>query len=309
MWVCDGKLIGVPTAGASVPNPSGQPSAGNIGLGFAIPVDLAKSVSDQLIATGSVTHSSFGVEAVTVSSAAAGEAGVDQGLYLSRVLPGGPAASAGLRAGDVITKLDDQPATDTNQLAAITLTKRPGDSVSITYERGGAVRHHHRDTRRPTLARQGALSRNDTAMRGSHPWSRRALCGCRLPTQLDADLSRVVARKHSCWSVETSFRVTSSTPGWKPANAGRMLPWSATSPWRCSPSWCCNSSASTLPSPSPGRKSAGGSPSPLQGQPPPPPSTPALLTSAPPRSPLKGSWVSVDGSWGPSALCAVGCDG
>jgi putative serine protease PepD len=77
------------------------------------------------------------VEAVTVSSAAAGEAGVDQGLYLSRVLPGGPAASAGLRAGDVITKLDDQPATDTNQLAAITLTKRPGDSVSITYERGG----------------------------------------------------------------------------------------------------------------------------------------------------------------------------
>ena len=61
MWVCDGKLIGVPTAGASVPNPSGQPSAGNIGLGFAIPVDLAKSVSDQLIATGSVTHSSFGV--------------------------------------------------------------------------------------------------------------------------------------------------------------------------------------------------------------------------------------------------------
>jgi putative serine protease PepD len=89
MWVCDGKLIGVPTAGASVPNPSGQPSAGNIGLGFAIPVDLAKSVSDQLIATGSVTHSSFGVEAVTVSSAAAGEAGVDQGLYLSRVPPGG----------------------------------------------------------------------------------------------------------------------------------------------------------------------------------------------------------------------------
>ena len=134
---CDGKLIGVPTAGASVPSPSGQPSAGNVGLGFAIPVDLAKSVSDQLIATGSVTHSSFGVEAVTVSSAPASEAGVSEGLYLAGVVPGGPAASAGLRAGDVITKLDGQPATDTNQLAAITLTRRPGDSVSVTYQRAG----------------------------------------------------------------------------------------------------------------------------------------------------------------------------
>jgi putative serine protease PepD len=134
---CDGKLIGVPTAGASVPSPSGQPSPGNIGLGFAIPVDLAKSISDQLIATGSVTHSYFGVEAVTVSSAAASEAGVSEGLYLAGVVPGGPAASAGLRAGDVITKLDGQPATDTNQLAAITLTKRPGDSVSVTYQRAG----------------------------------------------------------------------------------------------------------------------------------------------------------------------------
>jgi putative serine protease PepD len=134
---CDGKLIGVPTAGASVPSATGQPSPGNIGLGFAIPVDLAKSVSDQLIATGSVTHSYFGVEAVTVSSAAAGEAGVSEGLYLAGVVSGGPAARAGLRVGDVITKLDGQPATDTNQLAAITLTKRPGESVSVTYERAG----------------------------------------------------------------------------------------------------------------------------------------------------------------------------
>jgi putative serine protease PepD len=134
---CDGKLIGVPTAGASVPTETGQPSPGNIGLGFAIPVDLARSVSDELIANGSVTHSSFGVEAATVSSTRAGETGVAQGLYLTRVAPGGPAAAAGLRTGDVITELDGQQATDTNQLAAITVTKRPGERVSITYERGG----------------------------------------------------------------------------------------------------------------------------------------------------------------------------
>ena len=134
---CDGKLIGVPTAGASVPNPSGQSSPGNIGLGFAIPVDVAKSVSDQLIATGSVTHSFFGVDAVTVAAETAGDGGVKQGLYLAGVVPGGPAGAAGLRVGDVITQLDGQAATDTNQLAAITLTKRPGDRVSVTYERGG----------------------------------------------------------------------------------------------------------------------------------------------------------------------------
>jgi putative serine protease PepD len=134
---CDGRLIGVPTAGASVPSRSGQPSAGNIGLGFAIPVDLAKSVSDQLIATGSVTHSTFGVEAVTVSSTAAEETGVEKGLYLAGVVPDGPASQAGLRAGDIITELDGEPATDTNQLAAITLTKRPGEHIDITYERGG----------------------------------------------------------------------------------------------------------------------------------------------------------------------------
>jgi putative serine protease PepD len=134
---CDGKLIGVPTAGAAVPSESGQSSPGNIGLGFAIPVDLARSVSDQLIAKGSITHSYFGVEAVTISSEEADQAGVSQGLYLAGVVAGGPASRAGLRVGDIITALDGQAATDTNQLAAISLTKRPGESVSVRYERAG----------------------------------------------------------------------------------------------------------------------------------------------------------------------------
>jgi putative serine protease PepD len=53
------------------------------------------------------------------------------------VVPGGPAARAGLRAGDIITSIAGQPATHTNQLAAVELTKRPGDSVSIGYQRNG----------------------------------------------------------------------------------------------------------------------------------------------------------------------------
>jgi putative serine protease PepD len=53
------------------------------------------------------------------------------------VTPGGPSASAGLRTGDMITKIDGEPASDPNQLFALTLTKRAGDTVSITYVRNG----------------------------------------------------------------------------------------------------------------------------------------------------------------------------
>ena len=134
---CSGNLIGVPSAGASVPNESGQSSAGNVGLGFAIPVNLAKSVSDELIATGSVTHSYFGVEVDQIPAAAARQAGTSEGLYVVAVVPAGPSARAGLRSGDVITEIDGEAATDPTQLAAITLTKKPGDQVSITYQRDG----------------------------------------------------------------------------------------------------------------------------------------------------------------------------
>ena len=134
---CAGDLIGIPSAGATVPSENGQSSAGNVGLGFAIPVDLAKAVSDELIATGSVTHSYFGIQVISIPPAAAKQAGTSEGLYVAGVVPGGPAADAGLRAGDVITEINGEPATDPNQLQALTLTKKQGDTVSITYERGG----------------------------------------------------------------------------------------------------------------------------------------------------------------------------
>jgi putative serine protease PepD len=135
---CNNQLIGVPSAGATVPSASGEPSAGgSIGLGFAIPVDLAKTVSDEIIATGSVTHSYFGLVTVPVPREAAAQAGVPEGLYIRTAVPGGPAAQAGLREGDVITTIDGQPATSNTQLQAITLTKKPGETVEIGYERNG----------------------------------------------------------------------------------------------------------------------------------------------------------------------------
>jgi putative serine protease PepD len=135
---CSAKLIGVPSAGAVAPNPGlGGGSTGSIGLGFAIPVDVAKSVSDQIIATGTVTHAYFGISVVTMPQSAAKQLGLTGGLYVQSVVPGGPSADAGLRAGDIITKLNGEPATSSDQLAALTITQKPGDVVTVTYLRDG----------------------------------------------------------------------------------------------------------------------------------------------------------------------------
>jgi putative serine protease PepD len=134
---CEGQLVAVPTAGATVPSASGESSGGSIGLGFAIPVDLAKSVSDEIIATGRVTHAFFGLQTAPIPPEAASQAGVPEGLFVQAVTPGGPAERAGLRASDVITSIDGKAATSNIQLQELTITKKPGDTVSVGYNRSG----------------------------------------------------------------------------------------------------------------------------------------------------------------------------
>ena len=135
---CSGQLIGIPSAGATVPSSTGESSAGgSIGLGFAIPVDLAKTISDEIISTGRVTHAFFGLQTVPIPEAAAKEAGISAGLFVAGVVANGPAEQAGLRQGDVITKVNGNPATNNVQLQELTLTKSPGDKVPVDYERDG----------------------------------------------------------------------------------------------------------------------------------------------------------------------------
>jgi putative serine protease PepD len=131
---CSGALVGVPTAGATVPSPSGESGGGSIGLGFAIPVNLATKVANEIIDTGGVSHAFLGIQAQSVS----GGASQGEGLWVAAVVPGGPAATAGLQAGDIITTIDGSPAVSTDQLMALTLTKRAGDRVEIGYARDGA---------------------------------------------------------------------------------------------------------------------------------------------------------------------------
>jgi putative serine protease PepD len=72
---------------------------------------------------------------VPISASAAEQSGTPEGLFVQAVAPGGPADHAGLHVGDVITEIDGQKATTGVQLESLTLTKRPGDTVKVTYTR------------------------------------------------------------------------------------------------------------------------------------------------------------------------------
>ncbi len=131
---CDGQLVGLPTAGATVPNASGEPSAGSVGINFAVPIDLAKLVADEIIETGKAEHSYIGLQTTLVQ----GPDGTPGGLQVAAIDPSGPAAEAGLKAGDVITEIDGEAAQSNDQLLAITLKERAGSTFEVEYERGGA---------------------------------------------------------------------------------------------------------------------------------------------------------------------------
>ncbi|MHC9293138.1 S1C family serine protease [Mycobacterium sp. LTG2003] len=124
----NGELIGVNSAIASLGGGQGSGGAqsGSIGLGFAIPVDQAKRIADELISTGTVQHASLGVQLSTD--------GGTSGAAIAGVANGGPAAQAGLRSGMVITKIDDRPIDGPEALIAAVRSKAPGDQVTVTYE-------------------------------------------------------------------------------------------------------------------------------------------------------------------------------
>jgi putative serine protease PepD len=131
---CHGRLVGINTAGAAVSNNGG----GSIGLGFAIPIDLAGTVADELIADGRVTRPGFGMQVQPIPRELAQAAGGTAGLFVEAVTAGGPADKAGLRPGDVIVEVDGEPAESIDPLVVKTLKMKPGDVVHLTFVRRGA---------------------------------------------------------------------------------------------------------------------------------------------------------------------------
>jgi putative serine protease PepD len=130
---CHARLVGINTAGAALANSGG----GSIGLGFAIPVDLARGIGDELIAEGKVTRPTFGMQVQAIPQELAQAAGASAGLFVETVTAGGPADRAGLRPGDVIVEVDGEPEQSVDALVLKTLELKAGDVVHLTYERQG----------------------------------------------------------------------------------------------------------------------------------------------------------------------------
>jgi putative serine protease PepD len=122
----NGELVGVNSAIATLGGDAGpQAQSGSIGLGFAIPVDQAKRIADELIQSGTASHASLGVQV-------GNDAGVD-GAKIVEVTSGGAAAAAGLPSGVVVTKVDDRVIGSADALVAAVRSKAPGDKVTLTY--------------------------------------------------------------------------------------------------------------------------------------------------------------------------------
>ncbi len=134
-----GEVIGINSAIATLGGGSspfgGSAQGGSIGVGFAIPIDEARSVAEEIIQTGRATHPSIGVSATNSSSSAD-----RKGALVREVLDGGGAAQAGLRPNDLIVAVDGDEVTSVDELILAIRSHRIGETVTLTYVRSSRDR-------------------------------------------------------------------------------------------------------------------------------------------------------------------------
>ncbi|MGA8257473.1 MAG: trypsin-like peptidase domain-containing protein [Nocardioides sp.] len=132
----NGHVIGINSSIRSTGSNGLGGEAGSIGLGFAIPIDEVLPVIEQMKNGEVPTHARLGITVQNVASDGAGAQVID-GAEIQSIGDGSAAGSAGLRDGDVITKIDDTLITGADSLIATVRSYRPGDDVTVTYERDG----------------------------------------------------------------------------------------------------------------------------------------------------------------------------
>lgn len=157
-----GELIGMNTAIISGGSAFGG-EAGNIGIGFAVPSDMAKQVMDQLIKNGKVSRGYIGVMLQQVTPDLAQQFGLKDihAAVISDVTPNAPGAKAGLKVGDAITAIDGQSIKDSNDLQMKVTEHAPGSTVSLDVVRDGKpMKVNVTLGTRPTSANFGEEGRN-----------------------------------------------------------------------------------------------------------------------------------------------------
>jgi putative serine protease PepD len=126
-----GRVIGVNSVIKSVA--ASEDEAGNIGLAFAVPINQAKRVAQDIIDTGRARRTVIGAQIENSYHSPAG------GVRLSSVVAGGPAAHAGLKAGDVVVRIGGHPLEDPSDLIAMVRKFAPGSRVTVEYRRAGGA--------------------------------------------------------------------------------------------------------------------------------------------------------------------------
>jgi len=130
----EGKLIGINVAIASAGGSSSGGQSGNIGVGFAIPSDVAKRISQEIIDNGAATHGLLGAN---VQDATSVQGATTTGAVIAKVISGDAAAAAGLQEGDVVTKFNGIPITNSADLTAQVRALAAGAKAEVTFVRNG----------------------------------------------------------------------------------------------------------------------------------------------------------------------------
>jgi Do/DeqQ family serine protease len=130
-----GRLIGINTAILA-------PGGGNIGIGFAVPINIARAVMDRLVRYGEVRHGHIGaaIQDLTPELARALGTARTEGALVARVEPGSPAQHAGLGASDLVVAVDGAPIHNASELRNRVGLAQIGDVIQLTVDRGGAER-------------------------------------------------------------------------------------------------------------------------------------------------------------------------
>ncbi|HEX5834581.1 MAG TPA: DegQ family serine endoprotease [Pyrinomonadaceae bacterium] len=203
-----GELIGINSQILS-------PSGGNIGIGFAIPSNMARAVMDQLMKNGKVSRGMMGVTIQSVDADLASSLNLPaaRGAIVTSVTAGGPAERAGIRRGDVVTAINNQPVIDNNSLRNQVASMKPGSTVTVTVVRNG--RDQNLQVALAELPDRARRDTEETSGNGNGPGVNNQKFGLRLqPLTPDA------ASRYGLDADDQGLLVTQVDPAGSAASAG-----------------------------------------------------------------------------------------